>query len=97
MLTTLLLALALNIPQQPQVSVFPVPFNSSLSLKVDGNHPPLKVKVYSLTGNEILSTNLSANTAIIQLETNSWKPGNYIVQLFDHSGHNIKTLKAIKR
>lgn len=92
-------AFAVNVNEtpEPEISAYPVPFNNRLTIQHSNVSESGIIKVYSLTGREIITVPMDYSSGQTFIETSAWNPGNYIVQVFNQSGRNLKTLKAIKR
>ncbi|HKC66732.1 MAG TPA: T9SS type A sorting domain-containing protein, partial [Bacteroidia bacterium] len=75
------------------VSVYPSPANNFLNVSVTGITSQVNIKIYSLIGAEVLSTNITNNNNIIDIS--NLNAGTYIIQITTTEG--IKTQKIVKQ
>lgn len=75
-----------------EVSLYPVPFGDNLY--IDATTPIVQVDVYTLLGQKVHA--MSQEDPILEVNTEKWPVGVYIVMLQDRN-ENVSVKKAVKR
>lgn len=73
-----------------QIKTFPNPVNNNLN--ISSNKEIIKVSIYNILGQEVITKNINANEGIIDVSTLT--SGTYFLKVF--AGTLLKTLKIIK-
>lgn len=74
--------------------IFPNPTDGKFSIKVQGNIKKYKIKITDIKGRELYTGWLQNNQ--IQLNTQTWAKGNYIITLTDNKGNTDSKQLTIK-
>ncbi|MNX94341.1 hypothetical protein D3C86_1265690 [compost metagenome] len=80
--------LGLEEVQKGQITVYPNPTSSTLTIKMENASDSYSASVYSLSGVLILTQNLSGNTAY-ELDASSWMQGVYLIRLDSESESQV--------
>jgi hypothetical protein len=76
------------------ISVYPNPANDLLNIDItNANFKNSEVVIYNISGTEVLKTNLTSNSARLNIEALS--AGVYFVRVINQNGFN-KTVKFVK-
>ena len=74
------------------MEVFPLPAENILNVKFDfGNNLPVTIQLLDITGRLTYQSQISDGPGVewIQLETSSFKPGLYLLRLYNHTNSSV--------
>ncbi|HXP51113.1 MAG TPA: T9SS type A sorting domain-containing protein, partial [Bacteroidia bacterium] len=72
------------------IKVYPNPANTNLNISISGaSFIPQNVMVYDITGREVISQSISANSTLITLDVTKLAEGNYLLKLIGNNGNKI--------
>jgi hypothetical protein len=85
---------------QFSVKFFPNPFMAEVSADIQYGtlkDAPLRWRAFDITGKEIGSAGFQAGTSRIDISTDSWIPGLYILAIQDGNGKLLSSSQIIKQ
>ena len=76
---------------EPTTRIYPNPFNSNLTIELDEFHSEINIKIYDLTGRQILNNNY-LNRDMINLDLKEVSKGNYYLQIATETNNQFFNL-----